>query len=112
MGGDCVREGGEIVRAHARGRFEAGGELDQGGFAKCGAEKAEAERRAEDDAGRHLHDGISRSGGEPGGTEDKVIAIDQVGGPGRVVGRGDDSVEMELADRPIDTVYARVVIDR
>src|SRR6266700_384272 len=40
-----------------------------------------------------------------------MIAINQVGGPRGVIGRRDDCIQVELADRGVDSVYSRVLID-
>jgi len=81
------REGRQVLGAYLRGCLEARGQFDQRRLAECCPEKADAQRHAEHHARRHLYDRISRRCCQARGAEDKVVAIEQVGCPGRVVGR-------------------------
>src|SRR5437763_3113997 len=40
-----------------------------------------------------------------------MVAIDQVGRPGRIIRGRDDRIEMELLDGRVDSIYARILID-
>src|SRR5207237_6162459 len=63
-------------------------------------------------ARRHLYDRIPRRRGQPRRAEDEVVSVDQVRRPGRVVGGRDDGIQVELCERGVDAVDARVVVDR
>src|SRR4051812_9869188 len=77
-----LRERRQVLRAHLRGRFVAGSELDQRPLAERAAEEADAEGNAEDHARGDLDDGIAAGRRDAGGAEDEVVAEDEVGGPG------------------------------
>jgi len=43
--------------------------------------------------------------------ENKVVAINQIGSPRRIVGGGHDGIELELANRRVNSVDARIAIN-
>ena len=93
-------------------RLETRGELDEGRLAERGAEEADAHRHPEHVRGRDLDDRVTGTSGEAGAREDEVVRHDEVGRPRGAVGRRDDGVEVELAERLVDAVDPGVVVDR
>src|ERR1044071_1054631 len=108
--GNGVGKSRQFMRPHLCGRFEARSELDQRWLAKGRAKEAHAKRRTKYDTGRHLPNGIARSGGEARRSKDEFIAVEQVGRPGRVIGRRDDCIELELTQGRIDPIDSCVMI--
>src|SRR3712207_7120144 len=51
---------------------------------------------------------ITRDGGQGGGAAARVVAVDQVDGPGRHAGGRHDGVEAVLADQPVDRESTRL----
>ena len=84
--------------ARLRGGLVSRRELDQSGFAESCPEEANAERHAKYYARRNLNNGVTWRRGQPRRSEDEMVTIDQVSRPGRVIGRGDDCIEVKLAD--------------
>src|SRR5437868_9638713 len=82
------RQRREELRRLARGgrMLEAGRELDQGRFAERGAHEGNADRNPKREAHRHVDDRVADDGRGCRAAEDKVIAIDQVSGPGGRIG--------------------------
>src|SRR5712691_8390150 len=107
----CPRKRRQVVLAHLGDRLKPGRKLDEGGLAERGSEEADAEWRAEHHTRRNLHDGITGPGRKPRGAENEVIAEDQIGGPGRIVGGADHCVEIELAQRCVDAVDPGILVN-
>src|ERR1700694_563911 len=98
------------VAAHVGSRLEPRGELDERRLADRRAEETDAHWHAKRHARRHLHDGIPFRGRQARGPVDEVIAVEQVGGPGGVVGSADYRVEMELAQRGVDSMDSEILV--
>src|SRR5215471_15784595 len=94
--GHCVGERGKILCPRLCCGLETGSQLDQRWFAECGTKEADPKRSAKDDSRRHLNDRITRRGSQAGGSEEKVVAVKQVGGPGRVVSGRHNRIEVKL----------------
>lgn len=104
------RERGQVVCAHVSDSLEPGGELDEHGLAERRSEEADAHRHAKRHARRYLNDGITFRSRQTRGAVDEVIAVQQVGGLGGVVGGADHRVEIELAQRGVDSVDSEVLV--
>src|SRR5258708_4916339 len=89
------RERRKVMDTDLRYCFEAGRQLDQGRFAERRPEEAKAKRRTKHHSGWDLHNRIARRRGESRSTKDKVIAIDQVRRPRRVIRRSNNRIKVE-----------------
>src|SRR3989440_8641798 len=95
----------ELRRLARRGRvLEAGREPDQDRVAEGGAHKGNADRNPKREAHRHVDDRVADDGRGRRAAEDKVIAIDQVSGPGGRIGWRNERVQMVLAQQQIDAL--------
>src|SRR6266446_1214288 len=104
VGGRHWRERRQILCPDPGRRLESRGQFDQSGFAECSPEEADSERHAEHHTCRHLNDRIPRRRCKTRRTENEMIAVDEIGGPGRVVGRRDHRVELKPAERRVDAI--------
>src|SRR5215472_3327363 len=104
-------ESWQVVRAHLSSGFESRCKPDQGRLAERGSEEAYAQRNAENHTRGNLHDWISRSCRQAGGSKDEVVSVKQVRGPGRVICRRHNRIEVELTDGCVNSVYACIVVN-
>src|SRR5208283_1422414 len=74
-------------------------------------EEADAQGRLEMYPCRHLHNRVALRGRQPGSSIDKMVTKDQVRRLGRVVGRTDHGVEMELAQRRVNAIDPEVLVN-
>src|SRR5712692_3815938 len=97
-------QGAQELRRAARLRnvLEPRGELDQGRLAEGRAHEADAYGQTEGRAHRHVDDGVAHDRRRSRAADGEVVAIDQVRRPGRVVGRGDDRMEVVLREQQVD----------
>src|SRR5215469_3906757 len=115
------REGRQVMCTRLREGFVAGGELDQRRLTEGGPEEADPERYrytgdrtryTGDRTRRHLHDRIAPGRRDARGSEDEVVAVEQVGGPRRIVGRRHDRIEVLRIERRIDVVLREGLVGR
>src|SRR5713226_4732777 len=83
--------------------LEAGCQLDERGLAESRAEEADSHGKTEEVSQGHIDDGIAPDRGEVRSSKEETVAEDQVCGPGRRAGRGDDSIEVEVVKRLVDS---------
>src|SRR5207245_11765725 len=61
-------------------------------------------------AGRRVDDRVAGLCGRRRAAGDEVVAVYQVGGPGRAAGRGDQRVQLELAHDRVDALLPRLLV--
>ena len=91
-------------------RLEPRGQLDQRRLAERRSEEADAHRHTEHARRRHLNDRVARPARQTRAGEKKVVGEDQVTRPAGTVGRRNDRVEVELAERGVEA-HARIVVE-
>ena len=85
--------------------LEAGGQLDQGGLGPAAADEVDPDRElAERVAAGHGQVGVAGHRRRGRAAEQEVVAVDQVGGPGRAGGEAEDGVQVEAVHGRVDAL--------
>ena len=93
--------------AHVGRLLEGMREPDETRLAPRGSDKGDADRQAADEAGRNGDAGIAGDGGGRAVAAGVVVAVQQVGDPGRSAGGRDEGVESVLLHDGVDPFGAR-----